>query len=676
VAKTSITDNDSFTISDGTHPKTFAYNRTGPGAAATGSITLPAKAAFHDNDYFIISDGTNPKRFAYQKTANAHATGSITCSLQSALVDHDWFILHDGTHDVAFEYNVTGVTSSHTAHLIDVTAAGTAPEVATATYNAIIAQYGAGFAMTATDPAGGAVIALTNNNFGVGVAITNSVADGTFHVSGMTGGSVFVEGDANIAAAATMINISTDTSGADVAARTYTAIASLHAGGFGVTATDPGVGTTITLTNDVVGVLGNVLIDLTGMTAAGFSKTGMANGAASFLESSDNIAASAIIINVSADSTAATVAARTYTAVAAAHGVGFTVAATDPGVGTTIALLNEASNATGNVTITKSADAAFIVTGMSGGVTVLARDDGDIAGPELDHILADVENVIGSSAGDYIDASNSNLPHVLMGMAGDDTLIGAGQVDYLYGGPGADILKGGVGDDFLFGGDASDIVQGGTGNDTINGAGVNCVATVSAAAPVVPFVSAVCTTTFAAASTTVVGIDTLDYSDRTANNAGVGVYVDLSSLNCTGHAMGEVGECDVISATSGVANVRNIRGGGGDDTLKGDSRDNIIWGGAGADNIYGGLGNDALYGEAGNDHIYGNDGLDATIASTAFDNDYINGGTGTNFEYGDDGLDTIDSSQGTNDTVVCGKGDGDINLPAGNETSVNADCEL
>jgi len=675
VAKASIADNDSFAISDGTHTKTFAYNRTGPGAAATGSITLPAKAAFTDNDYFIISDGTHTKQFGYQKTANTHATGSITCPLQSALVDHDWFILHDGTHDVAFEYNVTGVASTHTAHLIDVIAAGTAAEVATATYNAIIAQYGAGFAMTATDPTGGAVIALTNDNFGVGVAITNHVADGTFQVSGMTGGSIFVESAGNTSASATMIDISLDTSAIDVAARTYTAIASLHAGGFGVTATDPAGATTIALTNDAVGVLGNVPIDITGVTAAGFSKTGMSNGAALFVESADNTAASAIIINISADTTAVQVAARTYTALAAAHGAGFTVTATDPALGTTIALLNDGPSATGNATITKSTGAAFTVTGMTGGVTILARDDGDVAAPELDSIDADVENVVGSSAGDYIDASGSNLPHVLMGMAGDDTLIGAGLVDYLYGGPGADTLKGNAGDDFLFGGNDSDLLQGGTGNDTINGAGVNC-SLVSVAAPIVPYVSAICTSTFSAASTTVVGIDTLDYSDRTVGTQAL--YVDLSSLNCTGHQMGEVStsECDVIVATSGVANVRNIRGGAGDDTLKGDSRDNIIWGGAGADNIYGGLGNDALYGEAGNDHIYGNDGLDATIASTAFDNDYINGGSGANFEYGDDGLDTIDSSQGTGDTVVCGKGDGDINLPAGNETSVNADCEL
>jgi Ca2+-binding RTX toxin-like protein len=676
VAKTSIADNDSFTISDGTHTKTFAYNRTGAGAAATGSVTVPAKAAFTDNDSFIISDGTHTKTFAYQKTANTHATGNITCPAKAAFVDNDWFILHDGTNDVIFEYNKTGsATAQHAGHLINISAASTDVEVAQATYQAILALHAAPLAMTATDPAATAVIALTNDNHGVGVAATNNVAAVGFSMLGMTGGSVFVESAGNIAAAASIIDISTDSTAITVAARTYTAIAAAHTP-LTVTATDPAGAVTIALTNDNPGVLGNVAIDLTGMTATGFTKTGMANGAAFFVESSDNTTASATIINVSTDSTAITVAARTYTALAAAHGVGFTVTATDPAGGTTIALLNDASTVTGNATITKSTDAAFIVTGMSGGVTVLARDDGDIAGPELDSIAADVENIIGSSAGDYIDASSSNLPHVLMGMAGDDTLIGAGQVDYLYGGPGADTLKGGAGDDFLFGGDNSDIVQGGTGNDTINGAGVNCVAAVSAAAPVVPFVSAVCSATFAPASTTVVGIDTLDYSDRTTNNAGVGVYVDLSSLTCQGHATGEVGECDVIVATSGVANVRNIRGGGGDDTLKGDSRDNIIWGGAGADNIYGGLGNDALYGEAGNDHIYGNDGLDATIASTAFDNDYINGGTGTNFEYGDDGLDTIDSSQGSADTVVCGKGDGDIVLPSGNETSVNADCEL
>jgi Ca2+-binding RTX toxin-like protein len=375
------------------------------------------------------------------------------------------------------------------------------------------------------------------------------------------------------------------------------------------------------------------------------------------------------------------VAGATYTAIHDAHGA-LAVTATSPGTTATIALTNDAIGTAGNQAIViLSGTPITAIVGMHNGSGAGTRDDGDIAASEHDHILVDVENIVGSSAGDTIDASLSPVAHVLMGMAGDDTLIGAGAADYFYGGPGNDTLKGGAGNDFLFGGDNDDVVQGGAGNDTINGGGVNCVAAVSAAAPVVPYVSAVCTTTFAAAATTA-GIDTLDYSDRTVNTQAV--YVDLSSLNCTGHAFGEISipECDVIVTTGNpaVASVRNIRGGAGGDTLKGDARDNIIWGGGGADNIYGGLGNDALYGEAGNDIIYGNDGTNTAltvlqIAAGVQDNDYINGGAGTNTLKGDDGLDTIDSSQGSGDAVDCGLGDGDINLPSGDEASKLA-CEL
>jgi Ca2+-binding RTX toxin-like protein len=234
------------------------------------------------------------------------------------------------------------------------------------------------------------------------------------------------------------------------------------------------------------------------------------------------------------------------------------------------------------------------------------------------------------------------------------------------------------------GGDGDDVLQGGLGNDSINGGGINCFAAASASAPYVPFVNTTtCSTTVATASTTA-GSDTIDYSDRTVGTQAL--WVDLTNLtDCSVHKMGEISisECDVIvtSGSPAVASVKNIRGGAGDDHLAGDARDNIIWGGAGIDHIFGGLGNDALYGEAGNDVICGMDCTNtalttAQIAAGVTDNDYIVGGPGTNTLDGDDGLDTMDSSQGTNDLVDCGLGDGDISLPSGTELVAPASCEL
>ena len=208
-------------------------------AAATGSIACVAKTSITDNDSFTISDGTHTKTFAYNRTANTHATGNITCPAKAAFVDNDWFILHDGTNDVIFEYNKTGTaTAQHAGHLINISAASTDVEVAQATYQAILALHAAPLAMTATDPAATAVIALTNDNHGVGVAATNNVAAVGFSMLGMTGGSVFVESAGNIAASAAIIDISSDSTAITVAARTYTAIAAAHTP-LTVTATDP-----------------------------------------------------------------------------------------------------------------------------------------------------------------------------------------------------------------------------------------------------------------------------------------------------------------------------------------------------------------------------------------------------------------------------------------------------
>ena len=685
-AKAAITDNDSFQIfSDATHSKTFAYNKTGAGVAASGSITCPAKNAFADNDFFSLGDGTHTKRFYYQKTANAPATGSIDCIAPTLIVDNDWFVLHDGVHTVTFEYDQSGTAvATHGGHLIHIqplVAAGTDADVATATANAIIAQHGAGLTITAAIPNDKTVHLTNDANGTVGnVAIDENVADATFVVHGMTGGTIFAASGGN-ASPAIPIDISGVTTNFAVASATYTAILGAHAAGLTVTATDPaGSSAAIALVNDAVGTLGNVAIDITGVSAVGFSKTGMASGSAAFVKSAGNIAASATVIDISGATTAAQVCAATYTSVHGAHtavGGALSVAATDPSGATTIALVNDTVGVAGNVPMVLSTGAPFSAIGMRNGVTAAINDDGELAASEADSINGEVENIIGSSAADTIDASQVDTIHVLMGMGGNDTLIGGpGHTNYLYGGAGDDKLYGGGVADFLFGGTGDDLLQGGLGNDTIDGGGVNCVAAVSVTPPV-PFAPAACTTAIATAPTIGAGSDTIDYSDRTVGTQAL--YVDLTNLtNCLTHKMGEVStsECDVIvsGGTPVVASVKNIRGGAGDDTLIGDSRANIIWGGAGNDIIDGSYGNDAIYGEAGNDNIRG--GPDTNISSPATtDDDYINGGIGTNTLNGGDGIDTIDSSSGA-DAVDCGAGDGDINVPSGNESPAVQNCEF
>jgi Ca2+-binding RTX toxin-like protein len=275
-------------------------------------------------------------------------------------------------------------------------------------------------------------------------------------------------------------------------------------------------------------------------------------------------------------------------------------------------------------------------------VGVGSGDDGEAG--EGDTVAADVENITGGSGKDFIDASAMTLAsHILIGGAGDDTLIGSDMADHLYGGEGNDTLKGGGGDDVLEGGDGDDVLQGGQGNDTIKGGGLNCPVTTPA--------------TCVAATSAKIGLNTVDYADHT-----LAVFISLADLFSS--PMGQSGENDVLT------DIRNIRGGSGNDGLTGDGNDNTIWGGDGNDTIHGGGGNDALYGEAGDDQLYGEAG-----------NDYLCGGAGSDTLYGGDGNDFLDADDGEKDAVIdCGNGDADIAIRNGGTSDVadptSVACEM
>jgi Ca2+-binding RTX toxin-like protein len=65
---------------------------------------------------------------------------------------------------------------------------------------------------------------------------------------------------------------------------------------------------------------------------------------------------------------------------------------------------------------------------------------------EKDSLDININNVVGGTGADYIDASlSTGVKHILYGMSGDDTLIGSDLADTLYGGWGNDTLKGGSG---------------------------------------------------------------------------------------------------------------------------------------------------------------------------------------------------------------------------------------
>ncbi len=98
------------------------------------------------------------------------------------------------------------------------------------------------------------------------------------------------------------------------------------------------------------------------------------------------------------------------------------------------------------------------------------------------------------------------------------------------------------------------------------------------------------------------GNDWLDYAAYTTP-----VTVNLATGTATG-----VG--------GGIANIRDVRGGQGGNTLTGDAQGNILIGGAGPNTIVGGSGRSILIGGKGKDTVTGNSGGDILIAGyTNFD---------------------------------------------------------
>src|SRR5204862_2177533 len=125
------------------------------------------------------------------------------------------------------------------------------------------------------------------------------------------------------------------------------------------------------------------------------------------------------------------------------------------------------------------------------------------------------------------------------------------------------------------------------------------------------------------------GSDTADYSDRVAT-----VIVDLDGSKMLAQ-VGAMGEKDIINPVASSADVENIRGGGGDDTLTGNGVANIIWGGAGNDIIRGGSGNDTIYGQGGADDIDGQAGDDYIVGGAGADTSLV-GGAGNDTIHADD----------------------------------------
>ncbi len=154
----------------------------------------------------------------------------------------------------------------------------------------------------------------------------------------------------------------------------------------------------------------------------------------------------------------------------------------------------------------------------------------------------------------------------IIGGAGNDKLHGLGGADEMYGDAGNDIVHGGAGD--------GDILEGGPGADTINGG---------------------------------LGVDDFAYYGNHAKP----IIADLDGVKGDD---GQKGEKDTLGA-----DIEDLWGGSGNDTLGGNKGDNGISGDAGNDTIRGGEGSDILVGLVGNDKLLGQAGDDLLIGEDARD---------------------------------------------------------
>jgi uncharacterized repeat protein (TIGR01451 family) len=186
----------------------------------------------------------------------------------------------------------------------------------------------------------------------------------------------------------------------------------------------------------------------------------------------------------------------------------------------------------------------------------------------------------------------------ISGGAGNDTLTGGPGADSIDGGDGNDVLQGGDGNDYLVGGAGDDTLDAGPGNDYFQAGGG---ADAMSGGP---------------------GVDTALYSfdGHTAD-----ITVTLDGVANDGSAFdGPAGNRDNVEA-----DVENVGGGEGNDTITGDGADNTLSGFSGNNTLNGLGGDDTLVGGNGDDVENGGDGNDHFLADEGADT--FNGGAGVDF---------------------------------------------
>jgi Ca2+-binding RTX toxin-like protein len=234
----------------------------------------------------------------------------------------------------------------------------------------------------------------------------------------------------------------------------------------------------------------------------------------------------------------------------------------------------------------------------------------------------------GGDGNDTISQSTGTSATTLNGNDGDDSLSGFNGVDTIDGGAGADTIAGGVGADILKGGTGDDAINAGADNDAIEGGDGRDQLTPGAGADTI---------------TGNAGFDRVSYAERVA---GLTITLDDQAND------GESGEQDNVKA-----DVEDVAGGRGNDTITGSAVGNVLEGRAG---------NDTLTGGDGADSLDGGDGDDTLLARDAAQDD-IDCGIGTDSVTGDQIDKLLDCE--TANLIVDADGDGSVGSADCNDAS-------
>jgi Ca2+-binding RTX toxin-like protein len=220
---------------------------------------------------------------------------------------------------------------------------------------------------------------------------------------------------------------------------------------------------------------------------------------------------------------------------------------------------------------------------------------------------------------------------LILGTAGNDSLIGTFDADIIYGYAGNDTLSGQAGDDQLFGGDGNDSINESDGNDWIDGGnGADTLKGQDGNDTIYGGTDTGADFIDAGAGDDVIfghrgadliyggaGTDFVGYAYLLDTDVAQGVYVDLSLL----FAVDNFGDVDLLSGIEvvegtssayGVASLDRFVGDGVlSDILIGDAGPNRFFANGGLDYVLAGGGSDTVYGGAGHDIVLGGGATDS-----------------------------------------------------------------